>query len=191
MAGAQITVSSPSVQVLLGSAIFGPIVATGFIEPVVLGPVLASGDNSISVPAGSIGFIFAPLPTNTAALTLKGASADTGLPIPRSSPSLHLFDATSRTDTATVTSGSDSVADSSIAAADQGKEVTGTGIPAGTYVGTVTPGTSFLLSSSQTSQVNVNATANGTAVTITPGSTPATIHINAAAAAGQSEIAFF
>jgi len=72
----------------------------------------------------------------------------------------------SRTDAATVTSGSDSVADTSILASDQGKTVTGTGIPTGTYVGSVTTGTGFLLSSSTTSQVNVNATANGSSVTI-------------------------
>jgi hypothetical protein len=72
----------------------------------------------------------------------------------------------SRTDSATVTSGSNSVGDASITSADQGKAVTGTGIPANSYVGTVTAATSFLLSSSSTSQVNVNATANGTSVTI-------------------------
>ncbi|HAM01854.1 MAG TPA: hypothetical protein DCQ30_06450 [Acidimicrobiaceae bacterium] len=71
-----------------------------------------------------------------------------------------------RTDTATVTSGSDSVADSSISVADQGKALTGTGIPTGTYVGTVIVGTSFLLSSSPGSQVDVNATGNGTSVTM-------------------------
>ena len=78
---------------------------------------------------------------------------------------------TSRTDTATVISGSPMVFDSSIQSVDNSKPVTGTGIPANTYVGTVTPGTSFLLSSSPTSQVNVNATANGTAVTL-PASNP-------------------
>jgi hypothetical protein len=71
-----------------------------------------------------------------------------------------------RTDTATVTSGSATVLDSSIQASDVGDVVSGTGIPAGTFVGTVTAGTSFLLSSSATSQVNVNATASGTSVVI-------------------------
>lgn len=76
----------------------------------------------------------------------------------------------SRTDAATVVKGSDSVADTSITAADQGSVVTGTGIPAGTYVGTVTAGSGFLLSSSPTSQVNVLATDNGISVTITTNS---------------------
>ncbi|HML00760.1 MAG TPA: hypothetical protein VK428_11265 [Acidimicrobiales bacterium] len=79
-----------------------------------------------------------------------------------------------RSDPATVTSGSDTVDDTSIQAVDKGLPVTGTGIPAGTYVGTVTPGTSFLLSSSPTSQVNVDASDNGTFVSIvmTTTSTP-------------------
>lgn len=71
-----------------------------------------------------------------------------------------------RNDSATVTNLSDSVTDSSILAGDLGRPVTGTGIPAGTYVGTVTAGVSFLLSSSATSQVNVNATSNGTSVNV-------------------------
>jgi hypothetical protein len=73
---------------------------------------------------------------------------------------------TAHTDTATVTSGNATVADRSISAGDHGKTVVGGGIPSNTYVGTVTPGTSFLLSSSPTSQVNVTATANGSSVTI-------------------------
>lgn len=61
-----------------------------------------------------------------------------------------------------VTSGSTTVTDTAIVAGDQGKRVSGPGIPSLTYVGTVTAGTSFLLSSSPTSQVNVNATATAT-----------------------------
>jgi hypothetical protein len=71
-----------------------------------------------------------------------------------------------RTDTMTVTSGSATVADTSILAGDTGETITGTGIPANTFVGTVTAGSSFLLSSSATSQVNVNATASGSSVVI-------------------------
>lgn len=69
---------------------------------------------------------------------------------------------------ATTTNGSDSVTAADIQAIDQGEPVTGTGIPANTYVGTVTAGSSFLLSSSKTSQVNVNATATAT-ITATVG----------------------
>jgi hypothetical protein len=66
-----------------------------------------------------------------------------------------------------VLNGSATVLDPRIASTDQGRPVTGTGIPANTFVGTVTPGVSFLLSSSNSSQINVNATANGTTVTTT------------------------
>jgi len=61
-----------------------------------------------------------------------------------------------------VTSGNPVVTDSHIGAGDQGLLISGAGIPGATYVGTVTGGTSFRLSSSPSSQVDVNATANGT-----------------------------
>ena len=81
----------------------------------------------------------------------------------------------SRTDTATVTSGSGTVSDTSITWSDFGKPVTGTGIPTNAYVGTVTPSTSFVLSSVQGQNVPYypgtttafNATASGSAITVT------------------------
>jgi prepilin-type N-terminal cleavage/methylation domain-containing protein len=72
----------------------------------------------------------------------------------------------SRTDTAVIASGSTTVVDSTIALGDQGKRVSGTGIGPGRYVGTVSPGTSFQLSSDPTSQVDATATANGTSATV-------------------------
>ena len=80
----------------------------------------------------------------------------------------------SRTDTATVTSGSGTVSDSSITWSDFGKPVTGTGIPTNSFVGNVTSGTSFVLSSVQGQNVPYypgtttafNATANGTSITV-------------------------
>ena len=72
-----------------------------------------------------------------------------------------------RTDVATVTSGSAQVSDSSIQAGDVHKPVAGTGVPAGSFVGSVTPGVGFRLSSSSSSQVDVNATKSGTSVKIT------------------------
>jgi prepilin-type N-terminal cleavage/methylation domain-containing protein len=83
--------------------------------------------------------------------------------------------ANSRTDNATVTNGSSVVTDAAITATDTGNPVVGTGIPAGSYVGTVTPGVSFLLSSNPTSQANVAANNSGTSVTVSEpgaGSTP-------------------
>ncbi|HXX91734.1 MAG TPA: Ig-like domain repeat protein [Acidimicrobiales bacterium] len=65
--------------------------------------------------------------------------------------------------TAATTNGSPVVTDSAIGASDFGKPVSGTGIPANSYVGTVTPGSSFLLSSAAGGpQANVDATATGT-----------------------------
>jgi hypothetical protein len=53
-----------------------------------------------------------------------------------------------RTDTVTNTSGNSVINDSAITAADQGRKVaSGGGVPAGAYVGAVTPGVSFVLSS--------------------------------------------
>jgi hypothetical protein len=77
-----------------------------------------------------------------------------------------------RTDTATVTAKSPTVLDASIQSTDQGNSVAGTGLPSGYFVGTVTPGSSFQLSSSPTSQVNINATQNGSSVVIGPPNTP-------------------
>lgn len=66
------------------------------------------------------------------------------------------------------TNSSGTVTDTLITAADFGKAVSGAGIPANSFVGTVTPGTSFLLSSTSGTQTNVNATATAT-VTINIG----------------------
>jgi hypothetical protein len=73
-----------------------------------------------------------------------------------------------RTDVATVTNASSTIADASITAADFGKSVQGVGIPNSSFVGTVTPGTSFVLSSTQAVSTSINATAAGTSVFIAP-----------------------
>lgn len=81
-----------------------------------------------------------------------------------------------RVDTVGTTSGSNVVTDPSITSADTGRSVTGAGIPANSFVGTVTPGVQFLLSSSATAQsgVNATATASGVAATLAPVVTPVT-----------------
>lgn len=71
-----------------------------------------------------------------------------------------------RTDICGITSGSPTVTDAAIGAGDVGKAVTGTGIFGFNYVGTVTPGVSFLLSSSPTSQANINATATNASASL-------------------------
>lgn len=72
-----------------------------------------------------------------------------------------------RVDTGSYSTGAAQViTDASITAVDFGKPVTGTNIPANSYVGTVTVGTSFLLSSTSGSQTNVSPTGSGTTLTI-------------------------
>jgi hypothetical protein len=72
----------------------------------------------------------------------------------------------SRTDAVTVTPGSPTVLDASAATSDEGRAVTGTGIPAGTVVGNVDVGVSFSLYNPYEQGVVVNATAVGTSVTL-------------------------
>jgi hypothetical protein len=71
---------------------------------------------------------------------------------------------------AAVHNGLSNVDDTAILATDEGANVTGTGIPANTYARNVVPGTGFTLASNfQGSPVNtVNATSDGTGVTVTP-----------------------
>lgn len=47
---------------------------------------LANGFNTVSVPAGVIGVLIKPPPTSAIALTLKGITGDTGVPISPSTP---------------------------------------------------------------------------------------------------------
>ncbi|MGH9093830.1 MAG: hypothetical protein ACRDXE_01580, partial [Acidimicrobiales bacterium] len=74
----------------------------------------------------------------------------------------------SRTDAgATVTSGSATVTDAAITAADVGRPTGGNaGIPANTYVGTVTPGVSYTLANAPFGGAAVLATATGASVRI-------------------------
>jgi hypothetical protein len=95
----------------------------------------------------------------------KPSGCDDGIANNTTSPAKVVAPAT-RTDVATVTLGSHTVADASIQASDLHRAVTGTGIPGGTFVGSVIPGTSFTLSSSISSSVFVNATSAGTSVKI-------------------------
>jgi hypothetical protein len=52
---------------------------------------LASGFNSVAVPAGATGVIIIPPTANAVALTLKGVTGDTGIAISPSQPSLIMF----------------------------------------------------------------------------------------------------
>lgn len=75
--------------------------------------------------------------------------------------------AAGRVDTAAYSVGAGSlVTDTSITAHDVGAPVTGTNIPANSYVWNVIPGVSFNLSSSPTQYTSVAATGTGTSVTV-------------------------
>lgn len=88
-----------------------------------------------------------------------------------------------RTDASCATTNSNPVvADAAVVATDLGRTVTGTGIPANTFVGTVIPGTSFRLSSSPTSQADVNATASNNPVSLVIGGTMGTVTFQASGA---------
>jgi hypothetical protein len=92
MAGLALTVSSPSTGEPFGTISIGPLTVTGTIVPVVLGPTIANGANTIAVPTGASGFVFVPPSTNTNTLQLKGVTGDTGLSMPKASFSVYLFD---------------------------------------------------------------------------------------------------
>jgi hypothetical protein len=47
---------------------------------------LASGANTITVPAWAVGMMIIPTTSNITALTLKGVTGDTGIPISPSNP---------------------------------------------------------------------------------------------------------
>lgn len=74
------------------------------------------------------------------------------------------------------TTGQALVTDAAIAIADQGRPVSGAGVPPNTFVGTVIAATSFRLSSSPITQVDVTATATGAAVSLTIGATGISSH---------------
>jgi hypothetical protein len=89
------------------------------------------------------------------------------IPDSQVSPSAPLVLGTTHTVTTAVSS--PVVNDTAITSALQGQPVTGTGIPALSYIGTVIANTSFRLSATPNSQVDVSATANGTVTaTIAP-----------------------
>lgn len=55
---------------------------------------LGNGFNAITVPTWAGGVLIVPNPTNTVPMTLKGASADTGIPLSLSAPTELAFPAT-------------------------------------------------------------------------------------------------
>ena len=71
-----------------------------------------------------------------------------------------------RTDTVTYSNVGSTITDATIAAVDLGKPVAGTNIPVPSYVGTVTAGVSFVLSSTPNTSTPVSPTGSGTTMTV-------------------------
>ena len=55
------------------------------------GQTLSSGANTVNIPAGALGVTIVPPPGNTVALTVKGVSGDTGLPLHLTQPFQWIF----------------------------------------------------------------------------------------------------
>jgi Tfp pilus assembly protein PilV len=161
---------------------------------------VAGGTSSVSI-SGLVNLTVEPVSNATGTTAYPGAtvtatvadpvSADACpsdvLTLPTSSTSVTQPEAavveTSRSDAGSGTTiSTDKITDPSIATTDQGKQVTGPGIPAGSYVGTVTAGASFLLWKSPVSSGGTqNATATGTNVTIVLTGETYTVNVQGAA----------
>jgi Tfp pilus assembly protein PilV len=163
---------------------------------------IAGGTSSVSI-TGLANLTVEPVSNATGTTPYPGASVTATvadpvsadacpsdvLTLPSSSTSVTQPEAavveTSRSDaSSSTTSGNDVIHDPSIATTDQGKQVTGPGIPAGSYVGTVTAGASFILwKSPVTSGGTQNATATGTNVTVVLTGETYTVNVQGAASA--------
>lgn len=92
MAGS-FTISSSSFAIQSGAKTIGPITVTGSAQ---LGEVHdftpASGANTVTVPTTATAIIIVPATTNTATLTIKGVTGDTGVAISKVNPTILSFD---------------------------------------------------------------------------------------------------
>ncbi len=77
---------------LFGNLGVGPITFTGTIDPLVAYVTLASGDNTVTVPADAAGVVIAPPDDNTLLLTYRTENGDDGVNIPKATPSVFVFD---------------------------------------------------------------------------------------------------
>jgi hypothetical protein len=95
MAG-QVTIGGQLTGVPLGQINLPPftIVANAANNLAQSSITLASGFNSISVPTWAVGVIIIPSVTNAVAMTLKGVTGDTGIPLSLTAPSCLSFPAT-------------------------------------------------------------------------------------------------
>ena len=91
MAG-NITISGTQTGIPEGSKTISLSITMGSVGTVT-DVVLASGANTITVPAGASGCCIIPPSANTVALTLKGVTGDTGVAIAPAAPSVLAFPA--------------------------------------------------------------------------------------------------
>ncbi len=91
--GGQLTLSGNLTGVPLGNINVGPfsIVANGSNNLEALLQILASGANTITVPSWAVGCLIIPNSGNATALTLKGVTGDTGVPLSETTPTLLNF----------------------------------------------------------------------------------------------------
>lgn len=90
-----VVISGASATIQSGSKTIGPhtIVGTATLDRIDA-LTLANGDNTFTVPtapSGVVGCVIEPPSTNTNALKLKGAGADTGIEISKTGPTILNF----------------------------------------------------------------------------------------------------
>lgn len=100
-----ITWQMPAAQASFGTLQIPQITVQGSIVPYVEGISLSSGANTIAVPTSSVGFAFTPPSSNTATLTLKGVSGDTGMSMPKATSFFYAFDPTNLPTNIVITAG--------------------------------------------------------------------------------------
>lgn len=87
-----LTASGNAAATAYGTLTVGTTTFVGTIAPQSTAMVLASGNNTFAVPAGSVGVFVTPSTLNTQALLAKTTIGDTGVPIPKTTPSVFIFD---------------------------------------------------------------------------------------------------
>ncbi len=88
--------STATTETSYGDVDVGPISIAGSIGPIQTSLVLASGNNSFTVPSTAVGAIISPPTTNAIVLIFKTTSGDVGVNMPPSAPTIVRFDTANR-----------------------------------------------------------------------------------------------
>ena len=92
MANGSFTITGLSATEPAGERKFGPIsIMGGAVIGETLETVLASGENTVTVPTGATAVLIVPPESGSAELKLKSKSSDTGIVISESNPTLWSF----------------------------------------------------------------------------------------------------